>query len=63
MIELVGSFRQNITVVNDLMNTMKESYNYRDKVENELGKLRTDLAIVNDYKKRAEENLQEKFYL
>jgi tetratricopeptide (TPR) repeat protein len=60
MIELVGSFRQNITVVNDLMNTMKESYNYRDKVENELGELRTDLLIVKDYKKRAEENLQEK---
>lgn len=60
MIELVGSFRQNINVVNGLIETLKESYSYRDKVEKEFGELKTELMIVKDYKKRAEENLQEK---
>ncbi len=57
---LVGSFRQNIDVVNGLIGTLKEAYDYRERVETQIGKLTDQLSAVEKYKENEERNLKQK---
>jgi len=62
MIELVGSFRNNIHVVNDLIGTLKESFSYREKVEQEFESFRSEMDVVKGFKERAEKSFDEKVF-
>ena len=51
---LVGSFRENMKSVNDLINTLRESFEHRAKVETQLGQIDRRLAAADDFRNSVE---------
>ena len=49
---LVGSFRENITVVNDLIASMHESFKHQEQMKNRMGELDASIADVKRFKER-----------
>ena len=60
MLSLVGSFRENITVISGLINTLKETYGYRAEVETRIQKIDDQIAQIDRFKQRTEQSLREK---
>ena len=57
---LIGSFRQNMAVINDLIVTLEKNYSYRQEVEKQLDQVNSQLTKVKEYKERAEQSFDER---
>jgi len=57
---LVGSFRQNITVINDLIATLEHTHRYRQEVETRIQTMDTKIVEFDEYKKKTEQTIKEK---
>jgi len=56
---LIGSFRQNMSVINDLIVTLEKNYSYRQEVREQMAQLNIQIATVEQYKKKAERSFED----
>jgi tetratricopeptide (TPR) repeat protein len=57
---LVGSFRENITVINGLMTTLEQGFRFRDDVSKALKTIDSQITDFQTYRHRTESNLLDK---
>jgi tetratricopeptide (TPR) repeat protein len=60
MLGLVGEFRQNITVINGLIGTLQQTYQYKSEVENRIKLLDTQIVQIDRFKQKTEDTLRER---
>ncbi len=55
MLGLVGEFRQNITVINGLIGTLKQTYEFRGEVQDRMKRLDEQIVQIDRFKQRTEQ--------